>query len=77
MCPISVSELPSEILEHILLSLPPAEIMKMREVISNDQARVPVHQLNVKVPCRSAASSWTLFMVPNTCSTASISSVLV
>ena len=33
MCPASISDLPSEILEHILLSLPPVEIVKMKEVL--------------------------------------------
>jgi len=33
MCPVSISELPSEILEHILLSLYTAEILKMKEVL--------------------------------------------
>jgi len=32
MCPISISELPSEVLEYILLSLSAAEILKMKEV---------------------------------------------
>ena len=32
MRPISVSELPPEVLEPILLSLPPTDILKMREV---------------------------------------------
>ena len=34
MGPIQLCELPQEILEHILLSLPPSDILKMKEVSS-------------------------------------------
>jgi len=31
---VSVSDLPPEILEHVLSSLPPADILKMKEISS-------------------------------------------
>jgi len=41
MCPVSISELPSEVLEQILLSLHPAEILKAKEVLSINQPILP------------------------------------
>ena len=51
MRPISIYKLPSEILEHVLLSLHPAEILRMKEVFSSTtKPHISINRLTLLDP---------------------------